>query len=112
MLCITLLLQAQSIGFVEPTKNWLYVYDQSGKKIHTAYIYNKELKGYSSSFYILKEGNFYNTYTPLGKRLHSFYVNNTGEVIGVAGDTFTCRYGHWLYTWSKDGKKVSTRAAH
>jgi hypothetical protein len=32
-------------------------------------------------------------------------------VLSVAGETFTSRLGSWIYTWSKEGKKISTRAA-
>ena len=28
-------LQAQSISYIETTKNWYYIYDQNGKKIKT-----------------------------------------------------------------------------
>ena len=26
-------------------------------------------------------------------------------------ETFTSQVGSWIYTWSKDGKKIGTRAA-
>ena len=38
--------------------------------------------------------------------------STVGEVTGVAGDTFTSRNGSWIYTWSKDGKRLRTRSAH
>ena len=28
-------LQAQSISHIETTKNWYYIYDQNGKRLHT-----------------------------------------------------------------------------
>lgn len=34
-----------------------------------------------------------------------------GEILAVSGDTFTSRQGAWIYTWDKEGKKISTRAA-
>ena len=46
-----------------------------------------------------------------GKRLHTFGAGSVGEILGVAGDTFTSKNGAWIYTWSKEGKKISTRAA-
>lgn len=105
-------LKAQSIGYIETTKSWYYIYDQSGKKIKTLSTSQGELKGYSSSFYIIKQGTaFYITYDVNGKRLHTFGASSVGEIIGVAGDTFTSKNGPWIYTWSKDGKKINTRAA-
>ena len=63
-------LQAQSISHIETTKNWYYIYDQNGKKIKTLSTSQGELKGYSSTFYIIKqESAFYVTYDVQGKRL-------------------------------------------
>ena len=105
-------LQAQSISHIETTKNWYYIYGQDGKKIKTLSTSQGELKGYSSTFYIIKQGSaFYVTYDVNGKRLHTFGVASVGEILAVSGDTFTSRLGVWIYTWSKDGKKISTRAA-
>ena len=106
-------MNAQSISHIETTKNWCYIYDQDGKKIKTLSTSQGELKGYSSSFYIIKQGTgFYITYDVNGKRLHIWGAGSVGEILGVAGDTFTSRNGAWIYTWSKDGKKISTRAAN
>lgn len=106
-------LQAQSISHIETTKNWYYIYDQDGKKIKTLSTSQGELKGYSSTFYIIKQGSaFYITYDVNGKRLHTFGVGSVGEILSVSGDTFTSRNGAWIYTWRKEGKKISTRAAH
>ena len=105
-------LKAQSISHIETTKNWYYIYDQDGKKIKTLSTSQGELKGYSSSFYIIKQGSaFYITYDVNGKRLHTFGVGSVGEILSVSGDTFTSRNGAWIYTWRKEGKKISTRAA-
>ena len=104
-------LQAQSISHIETTKSWYYIYDQNGKKIKTLSTSQGELKGYSSTFYIIKQGTaFYITYDINGKRLHTFGVGSVGEILGVAGDTFTSKNGAWIYTWSKEGKKINTRA--
>ena len=105
-------LQTQSISHIETTKNWYYIYDQDGKKIKTLSTSQGELKGYSSTFYIIKQGSaFYITYDVNGKRLHTFGASSVGEILAVSGDTFTSRQGAWIYTWSKDGKKINTRAA-
>ncbi len=105
-------LQAQSISYVEITKNWYYIYDQDGKKIKTLSTSQGELKGYSSTFYIIKQGSaFYVTYDVNGKRLHTFGAASVGEILAVSGDTFTSRQGAWIYTWDKEGKKINTRAA-
>ena len=105
-------LKAQSISHIETTKNWYYIYDQDGKKIKTLSTSQGELKGYSSTLYIIKQGTaFYITYDVKGKRLHTWGASSVGEILGVAGDTFTSRNGAWIYTWSKDGKKISTRAS-
>ena len=105
-------LQAQSISHIETTKNWYYIYDQNGKKIKTLSTSQGELKGYSSTFYIMKQGSaFYITYDVNGKRLHTFGAASVGEILAVSGDTFTSRLGAWIYIWSKEGKKINTRAA-
>ena len=105
-------LKAQSISHIETTKNWYYIYDQDGKKIKTLSTSQGELKGYSSTFYIIKQGTaFYITYNVKGKRLHTWGVSTVGEILGVAGDTFTSRQGAWIYTWDKNGKKINTRVS-
>ena len=106
-------LKAQSISYIETTKAWYYIYDQAGKKIKTLSTSQGKLVGYSSTFYIIKQGSaFYVTYDPTGRRLHTFGVNSVGEILSASGDTFTSRLGSWIYTWSKDGKKISTRSAN
>ena len=105
-------LKAQTISHIETTRSWYYIYDQNGKRIRTLSTSQGELKGYSSTFYIMKQGSsFYITYDASGKRLHTFGAQSVGEVLGVAGDTFTSRVGSWIYTWSKEGKRISTRSA-
>ena len=112
MLFSTLGLWAQSISHIETTKSWYYIYDQNGKKIKTLSTSQGELKGYSSTFYIIKQGSaFYVTYDVNGKRLHTFGAASVGEILAVSGDTFTSRQGAWIHTWSKEGKKINTRAA-
>ena len=112
LLCSVAGLKAQSISHIETTKNWYYIYDQDGKKIKTLSTSQGELKGYSSTFYIIKQGSaFYITYDVNGKRLHTFGTSSVGEILAVSGDTFTSRQRAWIYTWSKEGKKINTRAA-
>jgi hypothetical protein len=38
-------------------------------------------------------------------------VSNVGEIVGVSGSTITSRKGNWIYTWSKEGKKISATNA-
>ena len=102
----------EGISYIETTKNWYYIYNQDGKKIRTLTTSQGELKGYSNTFYILKQGaSFYMTYDVSGKRLHTFGAGSVGEILGVSGDTFTSTRGVWIFTGSKEGKKISTRAA-
>lgn len=106
LLFSVLTLQAQSISHIEITKAWYYIYDQDGKKIKTISTSQGELMGYSSTFYIIKQGKaFYITFDVNGKRLHTFGVSSVGEIISATGDTFTSKQGVWIHTWSKDGKK-------
>ena len=112
MLTLSLSIQAQSISYIETTKGWYHISDQSGKRIITISSSQGELAGYSSNFYIIKLiSGFYVTFDATGKRLHTFSTNSVGEILNSTGDTFTSRNGSWIYTWSKDGKKISTRSA-
>ena len=91
-------LQAQSISHIETTKNWYYIYDQNGKKIKALSTSQGELKGYSSTFYIIKQGTaFYTTFDVNGKRLHTFGVSSVGEILSATGDTFTSKQGVWIH---------------
>jgi hypothetical protein len=37
-------------------------------------------------------------------------VSDVGEIVGVSGQTITSQKGSWIYTWSKEGKKISVRS--
>ena len=101
---------AQSISHIETTKSWYHIYDKGGRMIKTLSTGLGELVGYSSSFYIIKKKTgFYITYDVNGKQLHTFSTGVVGDILSVSGDTFTSRKDSWIYTWSKDGKLISSR---
>ena len=104
-------IQAQIISHIETSKSWYHIYDETGKLAKTISTSQGELMGYSASFYILKHGSFLMTYDIKGKRLHTFADHEVGEILTVTGDTFTSRRGPWIYTWSKEGRKIKTQAA-
>lgn len=112
LLFATMGMRAQGISHIETSKSWYFIYDQNGKRIKTLSTTQGKLMGYSTSFYIIKQGSsFYVTFDASGKRLHTFGTHVVGDIIAVAGYTFTSRKGSWIYTWSKEGKKLSTRSA-
>jgi len=43
--------------------------------------------------------------------LHTSGAASVGETLAVSGDTFIGCQGVWIHTWSKEGKKIDTRAA-
>lgn len=104
-------LQAQSISYIETTKSWYYIYDQDGKKTKALSSTIGELQGYSASFFIVKSGPWYYIYDAKGNKTKSMSVYTVGNVLSVAGDTFTSQLGSWIYTWNKEGKKIATKAA-
>ena len=104
-------LQAQSISYIETTKSWYYIYDQDGKKTKALSSSIGELQGYSASFFIVKSGPWYYIYDAKGNKTKSMSVYTVGNVLSVAGDTFTSQLGSWIYTWNKEGKKIATKAA-
>jgi len=116
LMILTLLLsvmsmQAQRISYIESTKSWYYVYDENGKKIKTLSTSIGELKGYSASLFVVRNGGWYYVYNAEGKKTATLSASSVGEVLAVAGETFTSRSGGWIYTWSIKGKKISSRPA-
>ena len=105
-------LKAQSISHIETTKNWYYIYNEEGKKTKTLSATIGELQGFSSSFFVVKSSSWYFIYDATGKKTKALSESTVGKVLSVAGETFTSQLGSWIYTWSKEGKKISTRAAH
>ena len=104
--------QQKEISYIETTKNWYYIYDESGKKIKTLYRSGiGEIKGWGKDFFVTKRGAFYLICDAEGKTLRTLGVQSVGEVVSVSSSTFTSRLGVWIYTWNKDGKKVQTRGA-
>ena len=105
-------LKAQSISHIETTKNWYYIYNEEGKKTKTLSATIGELQGFSSSFFVVKSSSWYFIYDATGKKTKALSESTVGKVLSVAGETFTSQLGSWIYTWSKEGKKISTSAAH
>ena len=102
--------QQQQISFIEETRNWYYVYDESGKKIGGLSRSSiGELQGWGSDFFVAKYYSFYRIYDAKGKVLKVMSAPTVGEIVGVSGNTITSRNGSWIYTWDKEGKKINTR---
>ena len=114
LLLVTLTMQAQQkeISYIEITKNWYYIYDESGKKIKTLYRSGiGDIKGWGKDFFVTKRGAFYLICDAEGKTLKTLGAQSVGEIISVSSSTFTSRLGVWIYTWNKEGKKIQTRGA-
>lgn len=111
LLALGLMAKAQHISHIETTKNWYYIYEQSGKQAKTLSRSIGELQGFGSSFFIVKTGSWYYIYDARGNKTKTLSISSVGKVLSVTGDTFTTRLGSWIYTWSKDGKKISTRSS-
>ena len=115
LLLVALTTQAQQkeISYIETTKNWYYIYDESGKKIKTLYRNGiGEIKGWGKDFFVTKRGPYYLICDANGNTLKTLGVQTVGEVVSVSGSTFTSRLGPWIYLWDKEGKKIQTRGAN
>ena len=113
LLTFAVRVQCQQISYIEESKNWYYLYDEKGKKIGGISRSSVgELKGWGSDFFVTKCYSFYRIYDAKGKKLKSMNVSDVGEIIGVAGSTITSRKGDWIFTWGKDGKKISARSVN
>ena len=105
--------QSRQISYIETTKNWYYVYDESGKKIGGLSRSSiGELKGWGSDFFVAKYYSFYRIYDAKGKVLKSMSASDVGEIVSVSASTITSRKGSWILIWSKEGKKISSRSAN
>ena len=105
--------QQKEISYIETTKNWYYIYDESGKKIKTLYRSGiGEIKGWGKDFFVTKRGPYYLICDANGNTLKTLGVQTVGEVVSVSGNTFTSRLGPWIYLWNKEGKKIQTRGAN
>ncbi len=114
LLMVTLAAQAQrqQISYIEETKNWYYVYDEQGKRIGGLSRSSiGELKGWGNDFFVAKRYSYYYICDAKGKTLKTMNVSDVGEIVGVT-NTITSRKGSWIFTWNKEGKKISARSAH
>ncbi|MBR3477822.1 MAG: hypothetical protein IKN15_14360 [Bacteroidaceae bacterium] len=113
LLTFAVRVQCQQISYIEESKNWYYLYDEKGKKIGGISRSSVgELKGWGCDFFVTKCYSFYRIYDAKGKKLKSMNVSDVGEIVGVAGSTITSRKGDWIFTWGKDGKKISARSVN
>ena len=104
--------QQKEISHIETTKNWYYVYDESGKKIKTLYRNGYgDIKGWGKDFFVTKRGAYYLICDAEGKTLKTLGAQSVGEVISVSSSTFTSQLGVWIFTWDKTGKRINTRGA-
>ena len=105
--------QSQQISYIEETRNWYYVYDEQGKRVGGLSRSSVgELKGWGSDFFVAKRYSFYHICDAKGRTLKSLNVSDAGEIVGVSGNTIVSRKGSWIFTWNKEGKKISARAAN
>lgn len=105
-------LKAQRISYIETTRSWYYVYGEDGKRIHSFSTSQGRLVTYSSSFYIIRQGDsFYIIYDATGRRITSLGVNVVGEILTANENTFTSRNASWIYTWTREGKRIGSRSA-
>ena len=101
---------AHRISSVENTGNWVYMYDDKGKKYKSLSASSVgEVMGFSATFFVSRNGNWIYLFDSEGKKYKSLSYSTVGDVIGVAGDTFTSRKGGWVYTWDRNGKKLKAR---
>ena len=112
-LSIAIKAHSQQISYIEETRNWYYVYGETGKRLgglsrNTI----GDLKGWGNDFLVAKYYSFYRIYDAKGKVLKAMNVSDMGEIVSVSGGTITSRKGNWIYTWSKEGKKISARSAN
>ena len=107
---LAMVARAQHISYIEDTKNWYYVYDEAGKKIGGLSRSSiGELKGWGSDFFVAKYYSFYRIYDAKGKVLKAMNASDVGEIVGVSGNTITSCKGNWIYTWSREGKKINAK---
>lgn len=100
------------ISLVQNEGNWIYMYDEQGKRYKTLSRSSVgEINGFSATFFVATNGNWVYLYDSEGKRYKTLSKSSVGEVIGVSGNTFTSRNGSWIYTWDIDGKKINYRSA-
>ena len=112
LISTALFAQQKQISYIETTRNWYYLYDETGKKIGGLSRSSVgELKGWGSDFFVAKYYSFYRIYDAKGKVLKALNVSDVGEIVGVSGKTITSRKGSWIFIWDKGGKKISTISA-
>ena len=105
--------QRQQISYIEETKSWYYLYDNSGKKIGGLSRSSiGELKGWGSDFFVAKYYSYYRIYDAKGRVLKAMNVSDVGEIVGVSGSIITSRKGSWIFTWNREGKKLNARSAN
>ena len=113
LLSLAVQAQKQQISYIEETKNWYYLYDDRGKKIcGLSRSSIGEMKGWGSDFFVAKYYSYYRIYDAKGRALKALNVSDVGEIVGVSGNTITSRRGSWIFTWNKEGKKISARSAN
>ncbi len=104
MVFMTTVMQAQRGGHIETTRSRHEIAHRRSKYGRTGGIQLEILHSDDGH-------SWYYTYDMNGRKRHTFSVSAVGEVLSVSGDTFTSRKGSWIYTWTKEDRKINTRPA-
>ena len=96
------------IADVTKKGDYLYVYDENGKKLSSMYLRTYDVTGITSSFFIVKKRDYAYVYDYTCKKISSMYIGDY-VIRGAAGNSFTIKKGDYIYTYDKNCKKLSSR---
>ena len=101
------------IADIEVRGQWIYVYGENNKQLcSTTISSDASLKGYCSSFYVIREGQWLYTKDSNCETINSMTISSDAIVRGVAGKSFTIKEGQWIYTYDKNCNQLSSRTGN
>lgn len=68
-----------------------------------------DIESVTGEHIVVRRGSFYVIYGVDCRAKQTLDASNIGEILSVAGDTFTARKGSFISTYDKTGKKLSVR---
>lgn len=102
--------QHRSIGWIEQTESWVYMYDMNGNRYQTLPSSSVGVVlGYSSSFFVSRKDSWVYLYDSKGDRYKTLPYSQVGDVVGVGSEGFTSRNGSWVYIWSRYGNRIDIK---
>ncbi len=98
------------ISDVQIRNNYASIYGENNKVLSQLYLSGTDMfVGSTSTFYIVRKGQYICLFNPESKQLSRLYVSEKSRVTGMYNKSFTVRVGNYIRTYDMNCKQTNQR---